>query len=125
MKEDSIQISRALANQIFHMAQDTIRSDAILGGVDGKPCSLERVSQSTQNLSKALTGLSKRGETPLATVHIAEEHQPIETHLNKIEATWPEALRLLVLLDTKGVLELKLYRHIEGLWQALPLKLED
>lgn len=125
MAADTISISRALANQIFHMAQEPTPSDAILGGRGKQPRSFERIKNPSQNWVSAQTRLSDRGETVFASVHIVGQDQSPEARLREIASTWPETLRILVLLDTKGVLELKAYRLEGSHWQALELRLED
>lgn len=124
MKADTITISRGIANQIFHMAQDTPSAEGIIGGHGNQAQSFACVEKPDQNLSLHLERLASRGESVFATVHTAAQHQHPEAHLATLSARWPDAIRMLVLLDTKGVLELMAYRREHDHWHPLELRLE-
>ena len=119
MPESAIQLPRHLVNQILHLAQ--LSPDrpiaGLVGAKDGQPHSCEPIAASGKTyppepaaLAPALAALAVRGETLFAIFHshpaTPAEPAPDDPDDPSLSAT----LRLIISLNTKGVLELRGFR---------------
>ncbi len=73
----------------------------------------------------ALRTMRERGEQLFAIYH-SHPHAPATPSATDLrEAAYPEALYLIVSLDTAGVLELRAYQLTEGQFVAVALQLDE
>jgi [CysO sulfur-carrier protein]-S-L-cysteine hydrolase len=122
MTEQPIQLPRHLVNQILHLAQLSPDHDiaGLVGAKDGlaRSCHLVKRTGSTldpRERDQALKAIRSRGETLMAVLHShpAAPAEPLASDLHCRD--FPEALRLIISLNTKGVLELRGFRIDENL----------
>ena len=122
MTESSIRLPRRLVNEILHLGQlapeQTIT--ALLGARDGVPRSCHPVPNTAtpdhcyalapQARDAAVQAITAQGETVFAVLisHPAAPAEPSAAELDSRDL--PGALRLIISLDTKGVLELRGFR---------------
>jgi [CysO sulfur-carrier protein]-S-L-cysteine hydrolase len=119
MPDQPIQLPRHLVNQILHLAQ--LSPDhpiaGLVGAKDGQPHSCEPIAipgnvypPATEALGPALAALAARNETLFAIFHshpaTPAEPAPDDPNYPSLPAT----LRLIISLNTKGVLELRAFR---------------
>jgi len=120
MPAKTIELPRALVNQILHHAQAAPELEAcgLIGARDGLPHSCYPVANAAaapqvrfqldaQGQIEAMRQIRDHGETLFAIFHShpAAPAEPSATDL--AEAAYPDALYLVISLNTKGVLEMR------------------
>lgn len=123
MPSATIALPRPLVNQLLHCAQSSPDTEVcgLVGAKDGLPATCYPV----QNIAEpprirfhldpeqhiaALRRMEERGETLCAVFH-SHPAAPAEPSATDLElAAYPDALYLIVSLNTKGVLELRGFR---------------
>ncbi|MGZ4960533.1 MAG: M67 family metallopeptidase [Methylomonas sp.] len=137
MNTEEICLSRKLTNQLLHLAQ--ISPDAeicglIGAGVSGMPVSCYPVTNSAETPqnrflldARQQIGVMKqmrdKGETLFAIYHSHPTAPAIPSAIDIEQANYPEALHLIISLDTKGVLELRAFRIADKTVKELNLRL--
>jgi proteasome lid subunit RPN8/RPN11 len=123
MPQESIQISRKLANQLLHIAQ--ISPDLEICGLIGSKNGLPSSCYPVKNVAKhpeqrfqldagqqisAMVTMRNQGEELFAIYH-SHPTAPATPSLTDLEQTaYPEALKLIISLNTKGILEIRGFR---------------
>ena len=120
MSQDPIQISRKITNQLLHLAQTSpdIEICGLIGSRDGQPCSCypimnvaeqpqQRFQLDASQQISAMTSMRDSGEELFAFFH-SHPTSPATPSINDLTLTaYPEALNLIISLNTKGVLEIR------------------
>jgi proteasome lid subunit RPN8/RPN11 len=123
MNPERIEIPRILVNQLLHHAQASPELEVcgLIGSRNGVPVTCyparnvsgtpeSRFCLDAREQIDILRAMREQAEDLFAIFH-SHPHGPAEPSLLDIElATYPEALYLIISLDTKGVLEMRGYR---------------
>lgn len=135
---NTVQIPRTVVNEILHQAQshDELEVCGLLGGRGGKinACyPIDNVSEDPAHLFRmdpkeqidAMRQMRENGEDLIAIYH-SHPHSPARPSATDLkQAAYPEALYLIVSLDTKGVLELRGFRLKDKQVEEVALELEE
>jgi proteasome lid subunit RPN8/RPN11 len=118
-----IELPRALVNQLLHYAQSSPQLEVcgLVGAEGGKPTSCYPVANAAAmpNLRfqldpagqiDAMRQIRERGEALFAIFHSHPAAPAEPSPLDLAEAAYPDALYLVISLDTKGVLEMRGFR---------------
>jgi [CysO sulfur-carrier protein]-S-L-cysteine hydrolase len=138
MNSPDIQIPRKLANQLLHLAQ--LSPDAEVCGLvssrNGLPdrCyAIDNVAEhpaqrfllnASQQIA-ALAEMRERGEELFAIYHSHPTAPAIPSSTDLKLAAYPDALYLIISLDTKGILEMRGFHINEQIAQEIPLTLSE
>lgn len=137
MNTDEIRLPRKLTNQLLHLAQISPEAEVCgLVGADasGMPVSGYPIDNSAQTPKTrfllepsqqiaALKAMRDKGESLFAIYH-SHPDTPAEPSATDIEqASYPEAVHLIISLNTKGVLEMRAFKIVEKIVRELPLRL--
>lgn len=122
-----IALSRTVVNQLLHHAQ-TAPEDEVCGLIGAAAGAAMRVypvanvasdshrlfAMDPKGQIDAMRAMREAGETLFAIYH-SHPHSPAAPSATDLQqAAYPEALYLIISLDTKGVLEMRGYRLCEG-----------
>ncbi len=126
MNTEEIQIPRKITNQLLHQAQ--LSPDAeicgLIGSLNGTPVNCYAVANTSEQPQlrfmldpkqqiAAMAAMREHGEELFAIYH-SHPTTPAEPSPTDLEmAAYPEALYLIISLNTKGVLELRGFRIVE------------
>ncbi len=123
MTQENIQIPRKITNQLLHLAQISpdLEICGLIGGKNGLPTSCYPVKNNSEHPQQrfqldaaqqiaAMSRMRDRGEELFAIYHShpAAPAQPSITDLE--QAAYPDALYLIISLNTKGILELRSFK---------------
>lgn len=131
----TIQLNRTIINQILSHAQHNPEAEVcgLISQHDGKPKRLYRIANVAEDPGRlfrmdpegqidAMRGMRERGEALFAIYH-SHPHAPAEPSARDLaEAAYPEALFLIVSLDTKGVLEMRGFYLRDGQVERVDLE---
>jgi len=131
----SVRLPRAIVNRILSHAQHAPETEVcgLIAGRGGEPvrvCPVPNVAREPERLFEmapegqidAMRRMRENGETLFAIYH-SHPHAPAVPSAQDLEqAAYPEALHLIVSLDTKGVLQLSGFRLDGGAVQPLELE---
>lgn len=124
MNSQPIRLPRKLTNRLLHLAQISPEEEicGLIGADgDGQPISCYPVENSADNRQNrflldanqqiaAMKQMRERGESLFAIYH-SHPHAPALPSATDVEqAAYPQALHLIISLDTKGVLELRCFQ---------------
>jgi proteasome lid subunit RPN8/RPN11 len=138
MNSPDIQIPRKLTNQLLHLAQlsPDLEVCGLIGGKNGLPTHCYPVKNTAENPQQrflldageqisAMAKMRELGEDLFAIYHShpAAPAQPSTTDLEM--STYPEALYLIISLNTKGILEMRGFRINQKSALEIPLTLSD
>ena len=138
MNSPDIQIPRKLTNQLLHLAQlsPDLEVCGLIGGKNGLPTHCYPVKNTAENPQQrflldageqisAMAKMRELGEDLFAIYHShpAAPAQPSTTDLEM--SAYPEALYLIISLNTKGILEMRGFRINQKTAQEIPLTLSD
>lgn len=136
MQTAEIQIPRKITNQLLHFAQISPDSEicGLIGSVDGQPshcypvdnCSAHpenRFQLDSKQQIAAMTEMRERGENLFAIYHSHPSEPAVPSAADLALAAYPEALNLIISLNTKGVLEMRGYRIVDQKAEEIPLSL--
>ncbi len=136
MSQEHIQIPRKITNQLLHLAQISPDFEVcgLIGSKNGLPSSCYAVKNtaehpqqrfqldSTQQIS-AMAKMRDQGEELFAIYH-SHPAAPATPSITDLElASYPEALHLIISLNTKGVLEMRGFKIAHKLAQEIALSL--
>lgn len=123
MSDSSIELSRALVNQILHHAQasPTLEVCGLVGGKEGKALSFHPITNAAEQPQTrfqldpagqiaAMRLMREAGESLFAIFHSHPTAPAEPSPVDLAEAAYPEALHLIISLNTKGVLEMRGFR---------------
>ena len=118
-----VRLPRAIVNRILGHVQADARREVcgLLGARGGEVCgwypvrniagdAARRFEMDPREQIAALRRMRERGETLFAIYHSHPAAPARPSASDLAEAAYPEALYLIVSLDTKGVLEMRAYR---------------
>jgi proteasome lid subunit RPN8/RPN11 len=137
MNNSEISLPRKLINQLLHLAQ--LSPEAEVCGLIGANQSQQPVScypihnsadlpqnrfllEASQQI-QAMTQMREQGEQLYAIYHSHPHAPAIPSAADLEQAVYPEALHLIISLDTKGVLELRAFRILNKSAAELALNL--
>jgi len=132
---ENIILPRQLVNQILHQAQSSPETEicGLVAAKDGQPTrciQVANVAEEPQRLFAmdparqidAQRGMRERGEALFGIYH-SHPHSPAQPSATDLEqAGYPEALYIIVSLNTKGVLEMRGFRLMDN--KAVQVQLE-
>jgi proteasome lid subunit RPN8/RPN11 len=138
MLHEHVHIPRKIANQLLHLAQISPDSEicGLIGGKDGLPCRCYPIQNAAEQPRlrfqldagqqiAAMTQMRDRGEELFAIYH-SHPSAPATPSITDLEqASYPEALYLIISLNTKGILEMRGFRIIHKSAQEITLYLKD
>lgn len=124
---DTIHLPRQLVNKMLHHAQEGGEQEVcgLIAGRDGKavrcipiPNTAEqpetRYAMDPEVQIDAMRGMRERGETLFAIYHSHPASTAYPSPTDLAQASYPEALYLIISLKTKGVLELRGFTLRDG-----------
>ncbi len=138
MNQEHIQIPRKITNQLLHLAQISPELEicGLIGSKNGLPCSCYPVRNTAEHPQQrfqldagqqisAMTEMRERGEQLFAIYHShpSAPATPSSTDL-ELEA-YPEALYLIISLNTKGILEMRGFKIAHQLAREISLSLSE
>lgn len=124
MNPSEIRLPRKLTNQLLHLAQQSPEAEVcgLVGAdADGVPTTCYPVTNSASTPANrflldaeqqiaAVKSMREKGESLFAIYH-SHPHAPAVPSATDIEqAAYPEAVHLIISLNTQGVLELRAFR---------------
>ena len=131
-----IQIPRTITNQLLHLAQLSPEREicGLIGSHNGCPCNCYPVPNKAEHPENrflldakeqiaAQKKMRERGEELFAIYHSHPSAPAIPSSADLSMAAYPEALNLIISLNTKGVLELRGFRIINQKAEEVPLSL--
>ena len=132
----TIQIDRTIVNRILAHAQQTPEQEVcgLVGAVDGVPHQVYPVSNVAPEADHlfamdphqqidAMRRMRDNGEQLFAIYH-SHPHAPATPSATDLQqAAYPEALYLIISLNTKGVLELQGFRLADNAIQSIELEM--
>lgn len=120
MIENEIQLSRKLTTQLLHLAQMSPEAEVcgLIGAKDGIPISCYPIENTAPNPATRFQLEAKQhiaafkqmrdNNEELFAIYHSHPNAPAEPSATDIDmATYPEALYLIISLNTKGVLEIR------------------
>ena len=123
MKSEEILIPRKIANQLLHFAQISPETEVcgLLGGQNGHPVNcypIANTSSTPENRFEmdsrqhiaAMARMRDRNEDLFAIYHSHPTAPAVPSKTDLERATYPEALYLIISLNTKGILEMRGFR---------------
>ncbi len=138
MTQEHIQIPRKITNQLLHLAQISpdLEVCGLIGSKNGLPSSCYPVNNiadqprqrfqldASQQIS-AMAKMRDQGEQLFAIYH-SHPTAPATPSPTDLElASYPEALYLIISLNTKGILEMRGFKIAHQLAQEIALSLND
>ncbi|KAA3629633.1 MAG: hypothetical protein DWQ09_05175 [Proteobacteria bacterium] len=133
----SITLPRPLVNQILHHAQCHVEREVcgLIGGIKGVPTSLypvtnvatdprTRYEMDPREQITAQCAMRERGEELWAIYHSHPESPAVPSAEDIKRLSYPDALYLIVSLNTKGVLELQGFRWADKAMHPVELTIQ-
>jgi len=130
-------LPRKLVNQILTHAQQHEHSEScgLISSLAGMPAHYyavkniagdpeTRFEMEPRQQIAAMKHMREHGEELLAIVHSHPTSPPVPSATDMQASAYPDAYYLIVSLNTKGVLELRGYKIIDGSMQAVDLHYE-
>lgn len=136
MTENAILLPRNLVQQLFHQAQASpdrevcglisrTRDDGLrcypVANVAGDPAHL--FDMDAQGQVNALREMRERDESLFAIYHSHPYAPPEPSARDQVQLGFPEAYYLIISLNTKGVLEMRIWQNRDKQLRELPLKI--
>ena len=120
MQQEEIHIPRKLTNQLLHLAQISPDTEicGLIGGKNGVPITCYSVSNIAEHPDQrflldakqqiaAMTAMREQGEELFAIYHSHPTTPATPSTTDLEQAAYPEALYLIISLNTKGILEMR------------------
>lgn len=138
MPQEQIQIPRKITNQLLHLAQISpdLEVCGLIGSKNGLPSNCYPVKNTAElaqqrfqlDASQQISALAKmrdRGEQLFAIYH-SHPSAPATPSITDLKlASYPEALCLIISLNTKGILEMRGYKIAHHSAQEIALSLSE
>ncbi|MEW5755001.1 MAG: M67 family metallopeptidase [Pseudomonadota bacterium] len=135
---NTIQLPRTIVNQLLAHAQsrDAVEVCGLISSKHGHPARCYPIPNTASNPRKhftmdehaqidAMRTIREQGEALFAIYH-SHPHAPAQPSAEDLQHDeYPEALRLIVSLNTKGVLELRAFSVVNGRAEAVGLELSE
>lgn len=131
----TVQLDRTIVNRILAHAQQQPEQEVcgLIGASDGVPGRVYPVRNTATERTHmfamdphqqidAMRQMRDNGEELFAIYHSHPHAPPTPSALDLTEAAYPEALYLIVSLDTKGVLEMQGFRLRDRAIETVPLE---
>jgi len=138
MTEPHIQIPRKIANQLLHLAQISpdIEVCGLIGSKEGLPCSCYPIKNTAEqpqqrfqlDPSQQISAMAKMrdlGEELFAIYHSHPTSPAIPSVTDLNLASYPDALYLIISLNTKGILEMRGFKINHKSAQEIALSLSE
>ena len=138
MTPTEIQIPRKLANQLLHLAQ--ISPDAevcgLIGSKNGLPCHCYPIKNAAElpqqrfllDAGQQISAMAKMRELRedfFAIYHSHPSAPPLPSSYDRELSAYPEALYLIISLNTKGILEMRGFKIDRKTVREIPLVLSE
>jgi [CysO sulfur-carrier protein]-S-L-cysteine hydrolase len=131
-------LPRSLINQLLHHAQQSATSEVcgLIGAESGIPLHcypITNIAAEPQRLFTmdpaqqiaALRSMRERGEQLFAIYHSHPNSPPLPSRTDLAQSNYPEALYLIISLQTQGVLEMRGFRLIDGAVIEIALEITE
>lgn len=133
-----IHIPRKLAQQLLHLAQISPAAEVcgLVGGPNGEPLSCypiknvaeypeQRFLLDAKQQIDAMALMRERGEELFAIYHSHPSAPALPSATDLEQAAYPDALYLIISLNTKGILEMRGFHIAERKASEVPLVLRE
>ncbi|OGT21783.1 MAG: hypothetical protein A2V90_07980 [Gammaproteobacteria bacterium RBG_16_57_12] len=133
----TVKLPRPLVNQLLQQAQQSPQLEVcgLISARDGRPqrCypvmnaaadNAHRFEMEPGSQIEALRQIREQGEQLFAIYHSHPDTPPLPSELDRQHTEYPQALRLIISLNTEGVLEMRGYALEEQALQPVELELE-
>lgn len=133
---EAVILPRQLVNQVLHQAQASpeVEVCGLIAAKDGRPLRAEpvtNISDQPQRLFAmdpaaqidVMRRMREQGETLFGIYHSHPHSPAVPTATDLEQAGYPDALYLIVSLNTRGVLEMRGYRLRDGRADEVPLEI--
>lgn len=127
MEIKEIKITRPLATLLLGLAQKSPQQEicGLIGGIDGQPRTVYPVANAAPDAAQefemdsreqiaAFKAMRGKGESLFAVYHSHPQSPPVPSTRDLEDLGYPEALQLIISLNTKGVLEMRAYHKRDG-----------
>ncbi len=138
MTHEHIQIPRKLANQLLHLAQisPNLEICGLVGSKNDLPSSCYPIKNTAEQPQQrfqldpaqqisAMANMRDQGETLFAIYHSHPTAPAIPSAIDIEQASYPEALYLIISLNTKGILEMRGFKIAHKSAQEIALSLSE
>lgn len=138
MQQKEIQIPRKLTNQLLHLAQLSPDYEicGLIGGKNGLPCTCYPIQNIAPHPNQrfllnagqqiaAMSQMRTQGEELFAIYHSHPTAPALPSATDLEQAAYPEALYLIISLNTKGVLEMRGFKISDQIATEIALTLSD
>lgn len=138
MTQDHIQIPRKIANQLLHLAQisPNLEVCGLIGSRNGLPSSCypikntaeqpqQRFQLDAEQQISAMAKMRNQGEQLFAIYHSHPSAPATPSAIDLELASYPEALYLIISLNTKGILEMRGFKIDHKSAQEIALSLNE
>ncbi|TAK60414.1 M67 family metallopeptidase [Methylobacter sp.] len=138
MTQDHIQIPRKIANQLLHLAQISPNFEVcgLIGSRNGLPSSCypikntaeqpqQRFQLDAEQQISAMAKMRNQGEQLFAIYHSHPSAPATPSAIDLELASYPEALYLIISLNTKGILEMRGFKIDHKSAQEIALSLNE
>ncbi len=134
---NTIRLPRTIVNQILTQAQSSPEREicGLIGGLNGQPAHCHQVANVAGDQARlfemdpkgqieAMKTMREAGEALFAIYHSHPDAPASPSARDTRDAEYPEALQLIVSLNTEGVLEMRAFRILDGETTEVALELE-
>jgi proteasome lid subunit RPN8/RPN11 len=138
MNQPDIQIPRKLANQLLHLAQlsPDVEVCGLVSSHNGEPCRCYPIDNVAEHPAQrfllnaaqqiaALADMRERGDELFAIYHSHPTAPAVPSSTDLKLATYPDALYLIISLNTKGILEMRGFNINQQAAQEVSLQLSE
>ena len=137
MNTNEICLPRKLTNQLLHLAQISPNAEVcglVGANADGLPTSCYPVNNNAENPKArfllepsqqiaAMQAMREKKESLFAIYHSHPDTPAMPSATDIAQASYPDAVHLIISLNTKGVLEMRAFKIIEQSVEELALRL--
>jgi len=138
MTHEHIQIPRKLANQLLHLAQisPNLEICGLVGSKNDLPSSCYPIKNTAEQPQQrfqldpaqqisAMANMRDQGEKLFAIYHSHPTAPATPSAIDLEQASYPEALYLIISLNTKGILEMRGFKIAHKSAQEIALSLSE
>ena len=138
MNSPEIQIPRKITNQLLHLAQISPDFEVcgLIGSKNGLPTHCYPIKNSAEHPQQrflldagqqisAMAKMRETGEELFAIYHSHPTAPALPSTHDLEQAAYPEALNLIISLNTKGILEMRGFKVYEKTALEIPLIMND
>jgi len=138
MTQEEIHISRKMTNQLLHLAQQSPDQEVcgLIGSKNGQPTRCYPINNIAEKPGQrfqldpsqqiaAMANMRDQGEELFAIYH-SHPTAPAQPSAIDLElAAYPDALYLIISLNTKGILEMRGFRIVQNTAREITLALSE